>query len=70
MERQMCRRCGGIGRTEHRRSRWIGGGKTGYRSEWVVIESCDCGGGAMFEIDGTQVNAPDCAPRRAPDACW
>jgi hypothetical protein len=58
MERQMCTRCGGTGRIEHQRSRWIGGGKTGYRSEWTVFEACDCGGRAMFEIEGRQVNAP------------
>lgn len=58
MERQTCTRCDGTGRIDHHRSRWIGGGKLGYRSTWTVIETCDCGGGDVFEIEGRQVDAP------------
>ena len=44
---------GGTGRVEKARSRWIGGGKAGYRSPWTMIEACECGG-AMIEIEGRQ----------------
>lgn len=36
-----CRICNGVGSQESQRSRWIGGGKLGYRSEWAVIVVCD-----------------------------
>ena len=37
----VCRHCGGTGSVVRQRSRWIGGGRTGYRNEWSVIETCE-----------------------------
>jgi hypothetical protein len=37
-----CRQCKGTGTIERHRARWIGGGKFGYRSEWVTPEPCIC----------------------------
>lgn len=60
MERRICRTCGGTGRITRHRSRWIGGGRNGYRSQYTAVLPCkDCEGVAMaFEIEGKQVDAP------------
>jgi hypothetical protein len=39
-----CRTCQDAGTVLHHYSRWIGGSKLGYRSEWDAVEPCpDCG---------------------------
>lgn len=59
MERNICRTCGGTGSIVRHRSRWIGGGKLGYRSTWTVLERCkDCEGASMLEVEGKAVEAP------------
>ena len=59
MERSICRKCNGEGTITRHRSRWIGGGRNGYRSEWTVSETCQaCGGAAMIEIEGVAIDAP------------
>lgn len=35
-----CEWCEGTGAVKHRRSRWVGGSKTGYRQIWTVDEPC------------------------------
>lgn len=42
MRRSECTRCNGTATVEHHRSRWIGGGKSGYRSEGTLSEPCTC----------------------------
>lgn len=40
-----CPHCHGDGVIESKRSRWVGGGKTGYRSEWTIRAQCrNCDG--------------------------
>jgi len=36
-----CPSCEGTGVVEHRHSKWVGGGRTGYRSEWTEPVPCD-----------------------------
>lgn len=62
MERSICQDCKGTGVIVRHRSRWIGGGKLGYRDEWTVRETCECGGGDVFEVEGQVVNAPGFTP--------
>lgn len=38
----VCRRCAGTGIVHRQHSRWIGGAKLGYRSEWITPEPCGC----------------------------
>jgi hypothetical protein len=41
----LCPTCHGAGTVESKRSRWVGGGKLGYRSEWTLDVQCEgCGG--------------------------
>lgn len=49
-----CGKCSGTGRQLEHRSRWIGGGKSGYRSEWDIAVTCEtCGGtGQLPEPEG------------------
>lgn len=72
MQRSECGRCHGTGEIQHHRSRWIGGGRTGYRSEWTITEMCSCTPEpdppahdgrevievGAFEISGATVQAP------------
>ena len=37
-----CPQCHDSGTVEAERSRWVGGGKLGYRSVWTVKEPCAC----------------------------
>ncbi len=39
-EPKACGECGGVGTVASPRSRWVGGGKLGYRSEWTVPVAC------------------------------
>jgi hypothetical protein len=50
---ETCIDCQGTGTVERQRSRWIGGGQTGYRSEWTVAMPCEAcqGAGVMPEPD-------------------
>ena len=36
----VCQTCAGTGTVHKSHSRWIGGGKLGYRSEWTTPEAC------------------------------
>ncbi len=41
---ETCAECGGLGTVASPRSRWVGGSKLGYRSEWTVQVACPvCG---------------------------
>lgn len=41
----LCPTCHGAGTVESKRSRWVGGGKLGYRHEWSLDVTCEaCAG--------------------------
>lgn len=58
-----CRKCSGTGQTLEHRSRWIGGGKSGYRSEWDIPVTCQrCDGTGIDPEPDPAVAAPGFTP--------